>query len=129
MGEWMEWRFLWQLLKKEDTEVSRIPAGERPETGKGMRAGSRFRWYEGMEESKKAPSSYQILPGDHFRFCTSDPGRKSDPYASLGNQDGRGASFADALLQQPSAACATGLVVQDTATYWSVSGQAVILFC
>ena len=25
---------LWQLWKKEDTEVSRIPAGERPETGK-----------------------------------------------------------------------------------------------
>ena len=42
-------------------------------------------------------------------------------------RDGRGASFADALFTATSAACVTGLVVQDTATYWSVFGQAVIL--
>ncbi|MEY8332806.1 potassium transporter TrkG [Lachnospiraceae bacterium 47-T17] len=38
-----------------------------------------------------------------------------------------GASFMDALFTATSATCVTGLVVQDTATYWSGFGQAVIL--
>ena len=38
-----------------------------------------------------------------------------------------GASFADALFTAVSAVCVTGLVVQDTATYWTTFGQAVIL--
>ena len=38
-----------------------------------------------------------------------------------------GASFADALFTATSAVCVTGLVVQDTATYWSGFGQTVIL--
>lgn len=42
-------------------------------------------------------------------------------------QDGRGATFADGLFTATSAVCVTGLVVHDTATYWSVFGQAVIL--
>ena len=42
-------------------------------------------------------------------------------------KNGTGASFADALFTAVSATCVTGLVVQDTATYWSVFGQAVIL--
>ena len=37
------------------------------------------------------------------------------------------ASFMDALFTATSATCVTGLVVQDTATYWSGFGQAVIL--
>ena len=40
---------------------------------------------------------------------------------------GRGASFEDALFTATSAVCVTGLVVRDTAGYWSVFGQAVIL--
>ena len=36
-------------------------------------------------------------------------------------------SFADALFTATSAVCVTGLVVRDTATYWSTFGQAVIL--
>lgn len=40
---------------------------------------------------------------------------------------GPGASFSDALFTATSAVCVTGLVVQDTATYWSSFGQAVIL--
>lgn len=35
--------------------------------------------------------------------------------------------FYDALFTATSAACVTGLIVHDTATYWSVFGQAVIL--
>lgn len=42
-------------------------------------------------------------------------------------RDGEGATFADALFTSTSAVCVTGLVVQDTATYWSAFGQAVIL--
>jgi len=37
------------------------------------------------------------------------------------------ANFMDALFTSTSAVCVTGLVVQDTATYWSGFGQAVIL--
>ena len=37
------------------------------------------------------------------------------------------ASFGDALFTATSAVCVTGLVVQDTATYWSSFGQAIIL--
>ena len=38
-----------------------------------------------------------------------------------------GASFIDALFTATSATCVTGLIVQDTATYWSEFGQVVIL--
>ena len=38
-----------------------------------------------------------------------------------------GASFLDALFTSTSAVCVTGLVVHDTATYWSLFGQMVIL--
>ena len=38
-----------------------------------------------------------------------------------------GASFLDALFTATSATCVTGLVIQDTALYWSPFGQAVIL--
>ena len=42
-------------------------------------------------------------------------------------QSGRSAPFSDALFTAVSAVCVTGLVVQDTATYWSGFGQAVLL--
>lgn len=40
---------------------------------------------------------------------------------------GKWTSFADAAFTSTSAVCVTGLVVQDTATYWSFFGQLVIL--
>ena len=43
-------------------------------------------------------------------------------------RSGEGASFLDALFTATSASCVTGLVVRDTALYWSVFGQCVILF-
>ena len=46
----------------------------------------------------------------------------------LATRDGQGASFLDALFTSTSAVCVTGLVLHDTASYWSVFGQAVILF-
>ena len=42
-------------------------------------------------------------------------------------RDGLGAPFWDALFTSTSAVCVTGLVVRNTATYWSLFGQAVIL--
>lgn len=45
----------------------------------------------------------------------------------ISTQGEGGASFEDALFTSTSAACVTGLVTQDTATYWSGFGQAVIL--
>ncbi len=45
----------------------------------------------------------------------------------LATQDGKGAPFLDALFTATSATCVTGLVVYDTATYWSIFGQSVIL--
>ena len=41
--------------------------------------------------------------------------------------DGQGTPFSDALFTATSAVCVTGLIVRDTATYWSIFGQAVIL--
>lgn len=46
------------------------------------------------------------------------------PFAT---RDGRGAHFLDALFTSTSAVCVTGLVVQDTASYWSVFGQLIIM--
>ena len=40
---------------------------------------------------------------------------------------GRRTPFVDALFTSTSASCVTGLIVQDTATYWSPFGQAVII--
>lgn len=45
----------------------------------------------------------------------------------VATRDGEGATFSDALFTATSATCVTGLVVRDTATYWSVFGQCVIL--
>lgn len=45
----------------------------------------------------------------------------------VATQNGDGASLKNALFTATSAACVTGLVVHNTATYWSLFGQVVIL--
>lgn len=45
----------------------------------------------------------------------------------VSTRSGESASFADALFTATSATCVTGLVIHDTATYWSLFGQVVIL--
>lgn len=45
----------------------------------------------------------------------------------LSTADRTATSFADCLFTSVSATCVTGLVVQDTATHWSMFGQIVIL--
>lgn len=46
------------------------------------------------------------------------------PFAAA---SGQRTSFADALFTATSSVCVTGLVIQDTATYWSVFGQFIIM--
>ena len=43
------------------------------------------------------------------------------------NVTGKAASLGDAIFTATSAVCVTGLVVQDTCTYWTLFGQAVII--
>ena len=45
----------------------------------------------------------------------------------ISTKSGTVTPFNEALFTSTSAVCVTGLVVQDTATYWSVFGQSVIL--
>ncbi len=45
----------------------------------------------------------------------------------ISTHDREWASWSDALFTATSAVCVTGLVVQNTATYWSAFGQAVII--
>ena len=45
----------------------------------------------------------------------------------LSSQAGCATPFLDALFTSTSAVCVTGLVLHDTATYWSIFGQTVIL--
>ncbi len=45
----------------------------------------------------------------------------------ISTQEPGGASFMEALFTATSATCVTGLIVQDTATYWSTFGQMVLI--
>lgn len=45
----------------------------------------------------------------------------------ISTTNGKGAGFIEALFTATSASCVTGLVVQDTGTYWTIFGQVVIL--
>lgn len=45
----------------------------------------------------------------------------------VSTRNGQGAAFLEALFTATSASCVTGLVVQDTSTYWTAFGQGVIL--
>lgn len=45
----------------------------------------------------------------------------------IATREGKSAAFSDALFTATSAVCVTGLIVRDTATYWSAFGQGVIL--
>lgn len=45
----------------------------------------------------------------------------------ISSREGHMTSFSDSMFTAVSATCVTGLIVKDTATYWSFFGQAVIL--
>lgn len=69
-------------------------------------------------------SSSQIIILGFFGVIMAGSLLLTLPAASAGGQV---TPFLDALFTATSATCVTGLVVQDTATYWSAFGQAVIL--
>jgi len=73
---------------------------------------------------KRQLSSFQIIIGGFMLVILVGSVLLMLPFAT---QDGKGASFLEALFTATSATCVTGLVVQDTATYWSMFGQCVIL--
>ena len=73
--------------------------------------------------SKRLSSSQLILIGFAAVIVTGGI-LLTLPFAT---QDGLGASFADGLFTSTSAVCVTGLIVKDTATYWSLFGQCIIL--
>ncbi len=77
-----------------------------------------------MGKTKRRLSSSQIIILGFAAAILAGSLALMLPFAT---QDGSGASFADALFTATSAVCVTGLIVQDTATYWSGFGQMVLL--
>lgn len=78
----------------------------------------------GRRKKRARLSSVQIIALGFFIMIALGTGLLMLPAAS--NPPG-GASFLDALFTAASASCVTGLVPQDTGTYWTVFGQVVIL--
>lgn len=75
------------------------------------------------EISKRLSSSQMIILGFAFVIL----GGSFLLMLPAATADGHGADFADALFTSVSAVCVTGLIVRDTALYWSSFGQMVIL--
>lgn len=78
----------------------------------------------GFLHKKKRLTSFQIIILGFAAVIFAGALFLMLPFSS---QSGRATPFDEALFTAASAVCVTGLVVQDTATYWSVFGQAVIL--
>ena len=72
----------------------------------------------------KKLSSFQIIIAGFFSVILLGAMVLMLPVSS---QQGMWTSMEDALFTSTSAVCVTGLVVRDTASYWSIFGQVVIL--
>ncbi len=78
-----------------------------------------------MNRHKKAKlSSVQIIALGFFIMIMIGTGLLMLPLSSVSPG---GASFGDALFTATSASCVTGLIMQDTGTYWTTFGQLVII--
>lgn len=78
-----------------------------------------------MNRHKRAKlSSMQIIALGFFIMILVGTGLLMLPCAT---RSPGGAPLGDALFTATSASCVTGLVLQDTATYWSTFGQVIIL--
>lgn len=73
---------------------------------------------------KKHLSSFQIIIFGFLLVILCGSALLMLPAAARGPG---GASFPDALFTATSAVCVTGLVIQDTATYWAPLGQFIIM--
>ncbi|MBR6321717.1 MAG: Trk family potassium uptake protein, partial [Lachnospiraceae bacterium] len=69
-------------------------------------------------------SAFQVIILGFLALILVGTGLLMLPFAT---KDRAGASFADALFTATSATCVTGLIVRDTATYWSVFGKVVLI--
>ena len=69
-------------------------------------------------------SAFQVIILGFLALILVGTGLLMLPFAT---KDRAGANFADALFTATSATCVTGLIVRDTATYWSVFGKAVLI--
>ncbi|MBP5533460.1 MAG: Trk family potassium uptake protein [Lachnospiraceae bacterium] len=74
--------------------------------------------------SRKHMSSFQVIIVSFICMIMIGTLLLMLPISSV---QGKMTSFSDAMFTAVSATCVTGLVVVDTATYWSLFGQAVIL--
>lgn len=79
---------------------------------------------EKISNRKRALSSFQIIILGFAGVVLLGAALLMLPISS---RDGAFTPFNEALFTSTSAVCVTGLVVQDTAAYWSAFGQAVIL--
>lgn len=73
---------------------------------------------------KKSFSTFRIIIGGFLLVILTGSLLLMLPVST---RESGGASFPDALFTATSAVCVTGLVVRDTATYWSEFGQFIIL--
>ncbi len=69
-------------------------------------------------------SAFQVIILGFLALILVGTGLLMLPFAT---KDRAGANFADALFTATSATCVPGLIVRDTATYWSVFGKAVLI--
>lgn len=76
------------------------------------------------ERNRKKPNLYRLLAIGFALIILTGAVLLTLPISSA---EGISTPFEDALLTATSATCITGLVVYDTATHWSLFGQAVIL--
>lgn len=76
-----------------------------------------------MEKIKLRISTFQIILLGFMLVIAAGAILLSLPVAS---KKGEGSGIMDAVFTSTSAVCVTGLIVHDTATYWSAFGQAVI---
>ena len=82
-------------------------------------------WGTAMKHRYKAKlSSVQIIALGFFIMIGLGTALLMLPISS---HDPNGASFGDALFAATSASCVTGLVPQDTGTYWTTFGQIVLI--
>lgn len=77
-----------------------------------------------MQKKKRQWSSSQVILLGFAALILTGTLLLMLPFSS---RSGQWTSFTDALFTATSASCVTGLIVQDTATYWSLFGQLVII--
>ena len=77
-----------------------------------------------MKKIKKQLSSSQIIILGFAAVILLGSLLLTLPFAT---KDGQGAIFTDALFTATSATCVTGLIVQDTGSYWTTFGQVVMI--